>query len=170
MVYCSNCGAELKELKIFCPECRFRHKPGDIQRVMRKARRDGIGTPQPEEGRTREEPQEEAEVYDARMAGSHYVEETQNTGGRKVTILKEGCQFCSQNAETRCFFCLAPICNIHTDNMKIFVRNNPFGGAIKACPDCSSQMNGQTPSQQAAQKAGMFFNVKPYHTWRVIRG
>lgn len=178
MVYCSNCGVELKGSKVFCPECRYRHNPGQIDKMVRKARISGYRAPQAREERpesrvpSRSQPSEpEPEIYEPRKAATTLKEDSEFIReGRKVTILKEGCSYCEGNAERRCFFCYAPICNGHTDSLKIFVRNNPFGKVILTCPDCANERHGRTPSQQDAEKANMFFNVKPYHEWRRIRG
>jgi len=195
MIYCSNCGAELKGSKIFCPECRYRHNPGQIDKMIRKARITGNRPPPAREERPepqgssrsqRKEPDrkgtrvpsgpeervpQEPEVYEPRKAASTLKEDAEFVrDGKNVTILKEGCSYCDKNAERRCFFCYAPVCDNHTDSLKIFVRKNPFGKVIRTCPDCASERHGQIPSQQEAEKANMFFNVKPYHEWRRVRG
>jgi hypothetical protein len=99
-------------------------------------------------------------------------EQEAETPGRKIniTIVKGNCSYCETVAQERCFFCMAPCCSRHVGKMKIFVRNNPFGSPVKACPKCQEENHGQMPSEQEAQKASMFFNVKPYHEWRVVKG
>jgi Zn-finger protein len=175
MVYCSNCGAELRSSKIFCPECRFRHNPTQIDKLARKARMKGFRPPVREERSQPSRKEEESaapepEVYEARRAAHTFKEDVQERPGQKVHVLKEGCGYCERNADRRCFFCYTPLCDYHTDALKIFVRNNPFGKTIRSCSDCASERQGQTPTQQEAEKANMFFNVKPYHEWRRVKG
>ena len=126
-----------------------------------------------------EEPQQERQVmrprgygapstYTAAVAHEPTIERSEKIGNVKVNIVKGKCSYCEVAADERCFFCMAPACSRHLGKMKIFVRDNPFGSAVKACPRCQSEKHGQNPTEKDAQKASMFFNVKPYHEWRVI--
>lgn len=84
------------------------------------------------------------------------------------TVVEGGCSVCGSRPEKRCFFCLSPICSRHTVDMKIFVRNMPFGGKVQSCPKCANQRHGRNPTRAEAQEAGMFFSIKPYHEWKKV--
>lgn len=187
MVYCSNCGTKLTGSKIFCPKCHFRHNVTQLDQMELKARLTGksVDETQKPSGRRQEvreeEPEEERPVmrprgygapatYTAAVAHEPTIERSEKVGNVKVNIVKGKCSYCETAADERCFFCMAPACSRHLGRMKIFVRNNPFGSPVKACPRCQSEKHGQTPTEKDAQKASMFFNVKPYHEWRVIKG
>lgn len=188
MVYCSNCGEKLTGSKIFCPKCHFRHNVNQLDQMELKARLTGksVDEKKPAASSRRqevreEEPEEQRPVlrprgygapatYTAAVAHEPTIERSEKIGNVKVNIVKGKCSYCETAADERCFFCMAPACSRHLGRMKIFVRNNPFGSPVKACPRCQSEKHGQTPSEKDAQKASMFFNVKPYHEWRVIKG
>jgi len=189
MVYCSNCGTKLTGSKIFCPKCHYRHNVNQLDQMELKARLTGksVEEKKKETGRGRmavqeERPQEEERVvlrprgygatgtYTAKVAEEPTVQRSEKIGNVKVNIVKGKCSYCDTAAQERCFFCMAPACGRHLAKMKIFVRANPFGSPVKACPRCQNEKHGQSPTEKEAQKASMFFNVKPYHEWRVIKG
>ncbi|MCD6383400.1 MAG: zinc ribbon domain-containing protein [Thermoplasmata archaeon] len=83
-------------------------------------------------------------------------------------IEEERCIECGSKATGRCFFCSAPICERHSYSMRITSMNVGIGDTVKVCFLCVKKREGTTPTVQEAERAGVYFNVKPYYEWRRV--
>ncbi len=174
MMYCTKCGSNLKGSNVKCPVCGY-----EVQKMK-------MDVMKPREHRTQrsEDRPWAPPIPDQRVEGEMEevieVERSKpETGIRFSTKEKdeeeedpryvEGCAFCGSNPVRRCFFSLAPLCERHTVWLQIYVRNMPFGEKVAAAPDIGGEKEGRVPTQMEAEEAGMFFSIKPYHTWKKVR-
>jgi ribosomal protein L37E len=183
MMYCTKCGSDLKGSKTRCPVCGYPvekmrqdlSKPRETRREKETPK--PWAPPIPDQRKEQEkhdariiEEKREPERYDRKPGsegGIRFMESGREDDEVDPTIV-DGCYVCGSRPDKRCFFCLSPVCPRHTVDMKIYVRNMPFGGKVSACPKCSNQRNGRNPTPSEAKEAGMYFTIKPYHEWRKV--
>lgn len=188
MMYCTHCGSDMKGSKTSCPVCGYRVEkmkedlkaPRAVRSAPREEERRPWAPPIPDqrrdgfrkkEARIEEDPPEpeyEEERPTIRFGSQDegHAEEAQEQ--YDPTIVST-CSFCSARPETRCFFCLSPICRSHIEWMQILVRATPIGDRVKACPTCSRSKEGRNPTVSEADEAGMLFSIKPYHVWTRVK-
>jgi hypothetical protein len=78
------------------------------------------------------------------------------------------CVVCNSKSEEICFFCDYAVCPTHSLKMQVYTDSAKFGNIIQSCPECSKQKDGKQPSKDEAAEIGFFFNIKPYHEWKII--
>jgi len=168
MMYCTKCGSDLKGSKQRCPVCGYsvmKMKDDLSKSQPRGGGGDTIGKgsfapPYPTSAEEGPSEWEEGDVEEGpEDAEEDYEDPT----------LVDGCFLCGATPRRRCFFCLSPVCDRHTEKLQIYVRNMPFGSHVDACSRCSSEKEGRNPTKAEAEEAGMFFAIKPYHEWRRVR-
>jgi hypothetical protein len=97
------------------------------------------------------------------------AEIVEDKGGDNVQELDTTCVECDAEASQKCYFCWANICVTHTKHMQIFINKAPFGNRVVSCRKCSDEKHGVQPSQSEAEGASIFFGVKPYHEWKLVK-
>lgn len=145
MAYCSNCGAPLAGAMRFCSRCGI--KVDEIPKSHR-GRDDVMEAEVVDEGGT-ESDVDEAEVV------QEQIDRT--------------CSECDKIAEQKCYFCWANICSRHTTRLQIYINKAPFGNVVVSCGRCADEKHDQQPTKSEAEGASLFFGVKPYHAWKIVK-
>jgi hypothetical protein len=177
MMYCTKCGSNLKGNKVRCPVCGYEVQKMKMDLMKTKEARPASGSdrrpwappipdqrsePEMEEER---EPVKREEPEGIKFKPNEEEEDREDNDPRFV----EGCSVCGAKPVRRCFFTMAPLCERHTVWLQIYVRNMPFGERVASAPEIGREKEGRVPTQMEAEEAGMFFSIKPYHTWKKVR-
>lgn len=94
--------------------------------------------------------------------------EEHSSPGSRATPQSDRCVECGMKGVEECFFCSAPVCSKHAYPMRIHSMNVGMGDVVKACFLCVKKMEGTTPTKSDAERAGIYFNVKPYYEWKRV--
>ncbi len=78
------------------------------------------------------------------------------------------CLMCNTKTEDICFFCNYAICSQHNVNMQVFADKSSFGNVVRSCPECADKKKDRQPTEDEAAEIGFFFNIKPYHEWKIL--
>lgn len=183
MMYCTKCGSDLKGNKARCPVCNYEvqkmkmdvSKPREIRRPREESESKPWAPPIPDQRSGRAEPRRRSRPVE------EVLEEVENPPERVQIIEDEendyesdpryvdGCSVCGTTPVRRCFFSLVPLCDRHTIWLQINVRTMAFGEKVPAAPGIGKQKEGRVPTEMEAREAGMFFSIKPYHTWKRVK-
>jgi hypothetical protein len=79
------------------------------------------------------------------------------------------CKVCNVKSDELCYFCDYAICSTHSVNMQIIADKSELGNVIQSCPECADKRNGRQPTNEEAEDIGFFFNIKPYHEWKIVK-
>lgn len=145
MTYCSKCGKPLAGARNFCSNCGYKAETV-------KSRDDS------------------REIITAEIADDNVMDSADGetkSGGRPP--VDRSCIECDEDANQKCYFCWSNICTNHTKHMQIFINKAPFGNQVVSCRRCSDEKQGQQPTQSEAEGASLFFGVKPYHEWKLVK-
>lgn len=154
MAYCTNCGEPLSGAKRFCNRCGYENnvpEPAarDRGREEKGFERDAIGDFRVEDARV--------EVTSLRKDDAP----SRPSGGP--------CAFCGEKGTAECHFCKKTLCGSCSVQMKIFLHRSPFGSPVASCRECSVLKDGKPPTKDEAERAAAFFQIKPYHEWRIVK-
>lgn len=177
----------MRKGKIFCPDCNQRHNLSEMDEAYNVGQRLGLDIDsivdewesdgEPQQPQQQQRPSGRAQEEPRRPAGGPVIDENtpasrvsvREEGNKRITTVKGGCVVCQELATTRCFFCREQVCDRHTVHMRLYVRDSPHGDKVISCSRCAKERDRQMPSPREAQQAGMLFQIKPYHEWRIIR-
>ena len=167
MAFCSNCGTELRGAMKYCSKCGHRIEDEEYE-VIKKL---GAGPKDSKfEGRFNRISPEESES-DEEQEPEKEEEKIQIPPGAKVKSKvpkSTSCIVCNTRTNDICFFCNYAVCGRHNVKMQIFADKSKFGNLIQSCPECANKKNGKQPTKDEASEIGFFFNIKPYHEWRIL--
>ena len=161
MRFCNHCGYEVSEAE---------------RKLIKNKSTDSAIQPKTIENNEDQMEDDEDEVEDEEIKSAEVIAEPESTRLRvppgatvKSKIPKsKNCQVCNTKTEDICFFCDYGICKQHRINMQVFADNAKFGNVIQSCLECGQKKNGKQPSKDEAAEIGFFFNIKPYHEWKIL--
>jgi hypothetical protein len=78
------------------------------------------------------------------------------------------CSVCNIKTEDICYFCDYAVCGQHSVKMQVCADKSEIGNIIQSCPKCATKREGNQPSKDEASGIGFFFNIKPYHEWKIL--
>jgi len=169
--FCSNCGKELKGALKFCSSCGYRIEEDEYKAIMKSLKStkkeeenySDIKKPPevPVKERPRSEPKDLGKQPGIRVPPGAKVKE-------KIPK-STTCLICNVKSDTICYFCDHAICPTHSIGMQIFADNSKFGNVIQSCTKCAQRKKGRQPTNEEAQGIGFFFNIKPYHEWKILK-
>jgi len=193
--FCSNCGSQLRDDTKFCSNCGYKISESELKLIgkspkgprstPKKTTSDYIEAEETEEEEIEEtekdedeyeqpdvEKYTEVEVKYKHDDGSTKEQRIQVPVGAKVkskTPKSTSCLVCNLKTENMCYFCNFALCKEHSINMQIFADKSRFGNVIESCPQCANKKQGRQPTKEEAEGIGFFFNIKPYHEWKVLK-
>lgn len=156
MPFCSKCGHELAGAVKFCNSCGYKIEKDELEVLIK-----------PEEvERTDEQKTEDDSDLDQPSQRYEYTP----PGATIKTRIPQStrCVKCNTKTENICFFCNYAVCPEHSVDMQILADKVKIGGSIRSCPKCADRRDGTKPSSEEAAEMGFFFNIKPYHEWKIV--
>ena len=157
MIYCSNCGKELKGAKNFCSNCGYSNLDTDEEPTT-KHEDDAFET-------------EPVSDPDGPVSAGDDVPGSgdMNEIPADAIIVDKTCTQCGEKGEKKCFFCNLYVCDRHLVNMQVLADKAGFGDIITACGNCADSKNNKQPTEAEAKKIGFFFKIKEYHQWAILQ-
>ena len=160
VVFCSNCGKELNGALKYCSGCGYKIEEEEFNKIQESSSAAGA--------------QDSKKMKDADVVVEPYKEippESRIPMGAKVKSKipkSKTCVTCNTRTDDICYFCNYAVCNQHSIKMQIFSDASKFGNAIQSCSNCATKKNGRQPTKEEAEGIGFFFNIKPYHEWKIL--
>ena len=189
LAFCSNCGEELVGVLNYCSKCGYKLDEEEEKILGKK----GTSSDRPlsEDRPVKEEtgkvnvkanekvttdtnielPKDTATDNDYAGSRRRYQEDPRGPPGTKVKSRvpkSTRCIVCNTKTDDICFFCDYAVCTTHSVKMQVFADKAKFGNIIPSCPDCSKKKTGKEPTKDEAAEIGFFFNIKPYHEWKIL--
>ncbi|WP_455392471.1 zinc-ribbon domain-containing protein [[Eubacterium] cellulosolvens] len=160
MVFCSNCGSELKGAMKFCKNCGYKIE-GEEYKIIKNSTSTEKDS---NAGATKS-------VVTTPKHEDYAKDKIRIPPGAKVKskIPKSTtCVTCNIKTDDICYFCNYAVCKQHSVKMQIYADNSKFGNAVESCAKCAERRNGKQPTKDEAEDIGFFFKIKPYHEWKII--
>jgi hypothetical protein len=160
--FCSNCGTEINEAIKYCKKCGYKFE--DFEPSAKNNEIDTGKSPK-REGKIESTPTGEILRTDPEE-GSIRVP----TGAKVKSRVPKSttCAVCNTKTDDICYFCDYAVCGQHNVKMQVFADKSKFGNVIESCPNCATKKEGKQPSKEEADGIGFFFNIKPYHEWKIL--
>ena len=165
MSFCSNCGTELQGKLKYCSKCGYKLEI-QFEDPNAEDRTSGSGAKMNEIG-------PDSDVT-ASPTGERIVSDADDRPVPPGTKVKSRlpksstCSVCNIKTEDICYFCDYAICGQHIVKMQVIADKSKIGNIIQSCPKCATKKEGNQPSKDEASGIGFFFNIKPYHEWKIL--
>ena len=186
MTFCSNCGQDLKGAMKYCSTCGYKITDAERELIKKSSeiadnkenrflrnessQDSSLDDDDDDDLEPAEEAAESSKQQQSQPLQSQQLPVRPPPGATVKAKLPKStkCSVCNNTTDDICFFCDYAVCNTHSLNMQVFSDNAKFGNTIQSCPECADKKNKKQPSKDEASDIGFFFNIRPYHEWRII--